>query len=259
MNKLEQQTDLLVKKLAGIDWDEQEESFRHTPGYNHETNTIVLQFVEASIEYDFANYIYEFPREIEEPEYTEGFYLLRPYCDPILRTMSKLLDRISSHEAKIKLVDNMEKKLRDVIMLGLRAVPIKFEKYKRDLLFTIIGEFDEKFREIKLYGELVILMKQNAVLNNYPVFKWNASQADLFRYIQLGIDLELLEDNRSVIGDFLGKYVVCYNAGAKQFDAISPRELKSTFYRSSRHQANEKFLRKLIAKIKSKFPEFLPD
>jgi hypothetical protein len=103
------------------------------------------------------------------------------------------------------------------------------------------------------------LMKQDAVLNEYPVFKWNASQADLFRYIQLGIDLELLEDNKSVIGDFLRKYVVCYNSLTKTYVSISPKELKTTFYRSSRHQANEKFLRRLIAKMKAIFPEFLTD
>ena len=259
MDKLKQQIELLVNKLKDIDWDEQNELFRRTPGYDYQANVLVVPYEEGIIEYSFAEFIYEFSHEKEEGESTEGIHLIRPYCEAIFRIMSKLLDRISSQEAKMKFVGNMEDKLRRSALSGLNAVPSEFQEDMWALFFAIIEDFEREFKEISLFNQMMILMKQDAVLNNYPVFKWNASQADLFRYIQLGIDLELLEDNRSVIGDFLSKYVVCYNKGADHYDAISPRELKSTFYQSSRHQANEKFLRKLIAIIKSKFPEFLPD
>lgn len=259
MNKLEQQFELLVKKLEGIEWDEQNDTFTRDPGYNEESKKLSVYYDEGTIEYDFAQYIYELPKDDLTGELTEGVYLIRPYCDPILRTARKLLERISSHEAKIKLVDFVEDNLRTKTMHGLRLVPQDYIEDKRDLFLLIIDDFDREFKDVKLIQELMIMMKQDAVLNEYPVFKWNASQADLFRYIQLGIDLELLEDNRSVIGDFLSKYVVCYNKGADHYDAISPRELKSTFYRSSRHQANEKFLRRLIAKMKARFPYFLTD
>jgi hypothetical protein len=259
MNKLEQQIDLLVKKLKDINWDEQNELFRSTLGYNHQANVLVVPFEDGIIEYSFAEFIYEFAHENEEGESTEGIHLIRPYCEAIFRIMSKLLDRISSQEAKMKFVGNMEDKLRRSVLLGLNAVPSEFQEDMWALFFTIIEDFDREFKEISILNQMMILMKQDAVLNKYPVFKWNASQADLFRYIQLGIDLELLEDSRAVIGDFLSKYVVCYNKGAEQHVAISPKELKSTFYKTTRHQANQKFLKKLIMAIKSKYPELLPD
>lgn len=259
MNKLEQQFELLVKKLEGIDWDEQHDKFKRDPGYNEESKKLSVFYNEGTIEYCFAQYIYELPTDDLTGELTEGVYLIRPYCDPIFRTTRKLLDRISSQEAKIKLVGNVESNLRIKTMHGLRSVAQDYNEDKLELFFLIIDDFDREFKEIKLIQELMTLMKQDAVLNEYPVFKWNASQADLFRYIQLGIDLELLVDNKPVIGDFLRKHVVCHNSLTNKYVAISPKELKSTFYRSSRHQANEKFLRKLIAIIKSKFPEFLPD
>jgi hypothetical protein len=259
MNKLKQQFELLVKKLEGIDWDEQNDTFTRDPGYNQESKKLSVYYDEVTIEYDFAQYIYELPKDDLTGELTEGVYLIRPYCDPILRTTRKLLDRILSHEAKIKLVGNVEDNLRYYITCGLRSVPQDYIEDKRDLIFLIVDDFDREFKEVKLVQELMIMMKQDAVLNEYPVFKWNASQADLFRYIQLGFDLGLLEDNRTDIGEFLRKYVVCYNSLTKTYVSISPKELKTTFYRSSRHQANEKFLRRLIAKMKAIFPEFLTD
>lgn len=259
MNQLEQQLELLVKKLEGIDWDEQNYAFRTNPSYDEESNKITVVYPESAIDYSFAQYIYEFSDIDDDGELTEGVYLIRPYCDSILRITRKLLDRVSLHEAKNKLIGNVEEKLRQNTTHGLRSVAQDYKDDKWELFFLIIDDFDREFKEVKLIQDLMTLMKQDAVLNEYPVFKWNASQADLFRYIQLGIDLELLEDNRTVIGEFLRKYVVCYNTLAKEYVAISPKELKSTFYRSSRHQANEKFLRKLIAKMKSKFSAFLPD
>lgn len=259
MNKLEQQFELLVKKLEGIDWDEQHDKFKRDPGYNEESKKLSVFYNEGTIEYCFAQYIYELPTDDLTGELTEGVYLIRPYCDPIFRTTRKLLDRISSHEAKIKLVGNVESNLRIKTMHGLRSVAQDYNEDKLELFFLIIDDFDREFKEIKLIQELMTLMKQDAVLNEYPVFKWNASQADLFRYIQLGIDLELLVDNKPVIGDFLRKHVVCHNSLTNEYVAISPKELKSTFYRSSRHQANEKFLKRMIAKMKARFPYFLPD
>jgi hypothetical protein len=259
MNQLEQQLELLMKKLEGIDWDEQNDKFRSNPGFDEESKKITVVYPEGTIDYSFAQYIYEFSDNDDDGESTEGVYMIRPFCDLVHRKTRKLLERVLSHEAKIKLIGNVEAKLRQNSTYGLRSVAQDYQDDKMDLFFLIIEDFDKEFKEVKLIQELMVMMKQDAVLNEYPVFKWNASQADLFRYIQLGIDLELLEDNRTDIGEFLRKYVVCYNTLAKEYVAISPKELKSTFYRSSRHQANEKFLRKLIAKMKDKFPAFLPD
>jgi hypothetical protein len=262
IDKLSQIQKSIVAALKNISWDENWQEFKDQSGYNEELNTISVNISGTFSSYTFAQYIYSFPRDIKEEkkgpqdrEQEEEETQLAPLYDKYFRLLSKLVYRNHDPLIQLNVLNDFESRIRTFTKDNLHP-PIKYERDKWDLIFEILDEdFDKRFFYIKRYDAMVTYLKQDAVLNDYQVFKWNGTQADLFRYVNLAIDLKLIGESRSEIAKFLSKHVACRNKTTGEFTQIRTAELKNTFYNKKRIVTKPGFIEKLISNIRKLNPE----
>lgn len=265
LDKLSQIQESIVAVLKNIPWDRSWKEFKDHPCYNKDLNTISVDISGNSSKYTFAQYIYGFPimvteknegksgGEQEEPE--EVIKELAPLYDQYFRLLSKLVYRNHDPLIQLNLLNDFENRIRTFTIDNLHP-PTQFERDKRELIFEIMDEdFDKRFYFIKKYDDVVTYLKQDAVLNDYQVFKWNGKQADLFRYVHLAIDLKLIGESRSEIAKFFSKHVACKNKTTGEYVQIPTKELKNTFYNKKRIVTKPRFIETLISNIRKLNPE----
>lgn len=265
LDKLSQIQESIVTVLKNIPWDRNWKEFTEHPCYNKDLNTISVDISGNSSKYTFAQYINAFPLmvteknegksegEQEEPE--EVIKELAPLYDQYFRLLSKLVYRNHDPLIQLNVLNEFESRIREFTSDNLHP-PTEFISHKRELIFEIMDEdFDKRFYFIKKYDDVVTYLKQDAVLNDYQVFKWNGTQADLFRYVNLAIDLKLIGKSGSEIAKFLSKHVACKNKTTGEYTQIRTTELKNTFYNKKRRVTKPGFIEKLISNIRELNPE----
>jgi len=254
INKLEELEDRIQLQLRNLDWDAQRESFEQEISYDRGKEQIILTIDGKTISYCLGEYIFDYSREDIIGESVEGGDSLSPLFNSYFDLIQRLLDRVESIQGRLEHYIKFEQRLVSMLSENLIGVEIAYTADKRQLILSIKEAYEKRFSYLKLYDEVFTVARIDAVVNNYVVYKWNGSQADLFRYVHLAMELGLIESDSPGIGEFLRKHVVCRSQTTGEYMPIPSSELKGTFYNKDR-KPKPKFVNKLILAIRNKYPE----
>jgi hypothetical protein len=252
--KLEDLEKNIKSQLRDLNWDAQRESFEREPRYDQIENKVNLKIEDNVITYNLGEYIFDYPRDTVSDELEEGEGSVFGAFSRYFQIIEKIIARADSIQGRLEHYIKFEQRLVSMLSENLQGVETKYTADKRQLILTIKEAYEKRFSYLKLYEELFTVAKIDAVVNNYVVYKWNGSQADLFRYIHLAMELGLIESDSPAVGEFLRKHVVCRSRTTGEYLPIPSSELKGTFYNKDR-KPKLKFVNKLIQAIREKYPE----
>ena len=241
-------------QLRKLDWEAQKEGFQSDISYDQEKGQIILVINGKTISYSLGEYLFDYPREDVLGEAEEGAGSLSLIFHNYFDLIQRLIDRAVSIHDRLEHYAEFEKRLVSLLEDNLKWVEVKYLEDKYQLILSVKEAYYKRFGTLKLYDELYTVARIDAVVNNYAVYKWNGSQADLFRYIHLAMELGLIESEYLAIGEFLRKHVVCRSQTTGDYMPIPSSELKGTFYNKDR-KPKLKFVNKLIHAIREKYPE----
>lgn len=236
----------LKNSILEINWEELVSAFRSNDFYCTQDNHISEETEGGFIKYSFGDYLIHHPNNSNKILGSVTQYLFRA---------ENLVRRDEQVFKQLEILIPIEKKFRDTLIQLKNRIEIKFKDEYMILQLVLIDMFEMKFVRVKNYEQLVLSIIDEAQQQNYEVFRWKGSQADLFRFIKLAIDLELIEDDKVEISDFIKKHVLCRNLTSKEYQPIVPSELKNTFYSKGRNNLDEKFIRRLKKMIMAKYPD----
>ena len=234
---LDEAQEELINSIKAINWDELTERFYTHECYDGIKQNISLESGDGVINYSFGEFVLHFLRDKNKVLY---------WLDEFLFRAEKLVNREVQILRQFGILVPIETSLRENLDSQKEKVPFQFrEKEYKELRLTILEKFDNRFDSVKYFERLKLSIINESQKQDFKVFRWKGSQADLFRYIKLAIELNLIEDDKLEISDFIKKHVLCRNLTSKEYQPIVPSELKSTFYSSTRNILDEKFIKKL--------------
>ena len=254
LNKLEELEDRIKSQLRNLDWEAQRESFEQEIAYDPVKEQINLTIDGKTISYCLGEYIFDYSREDIIGESIEGGGSMSPLFNRYFDLIQRLLDRVESIQGRLDHYIKFEQRLVSMLSDNLKGVETEYTADKHQLILSVKEAYEKRFSYLKLYDELFTVARIDAVVNNYVVYKWNGSQADLFRYVHLAMELGLIENDSPAIGEFFRKHVVCRSQTTGEYMPIPSSELKGTFYNKDR-KPKPKFVNKLIQAIRNKYPE----
>jgi hypothetical protein len=236
----------LKNAIKEINWEEVTESFTSNEYYSAENNRISEETEGGFINYSFGDYLLHHPNNSNK--------ILESITKFLFRAENLVLRDEQVHK-QLQILIPIDEKLRNELVELKNRMETRFEDKYKDLQFALLDMFEKKFINITNYEQLLLSIIDNSQRQNYEVFRWKGSQADLFRYIKLAIELNLIEDDKLEISDFIKKHVLCRNLTSNEYQPIMPSELKSTFYSKGRNELNVKFIKKLKNMIMAKYPD----
>ena len=246
MDLLDEAQEELINIIKDIRWDAVTEQFKDHEYYDEDKKIISVKTEGGSIDYDFGDYVLQFN--------TSNNKVIACLTDYLFKA-ENLVTRDEQIYKQLEILKPIETRFLDALNSLKNKIEVQNWQAYRELRLSVIEFFNKRFIHIKNYEQLQISIIDKAIQNDYKVFRWKGSQADLFRFIKLAIALELIEDDKVEISDFIKKHVLCRNLTSKEYQPIVPSELKNTFYSKGRNNLDVKFIKRLKKLIMDKYPE----